>query len=334
MEVKAKEFSNYFVVQGRTYFEDGWLYLNHTASSFEGEFEGNNLSLKVKGRYHNKTHATYIRVIIDDTKQKIKVHSGEQVLTFGVSLGKHHFKIVKLPESSCCSFAVASVACEGKFKKLKNDRMLNLEFIGDSITTGYGNMAREKEEPFCTRTQDGQRSFAYLVGEELYANYNVVAAGGHPIYKSPFAQQSLPSLYSNIDLYRNQEKWDFDTFRPDGIVVELGVNDMSYLKRLEGKEREEEKEKFKEHFVDFVRTLLQQNCYIVLLDGFYGDTELTAITYQVKDQIADGRVSVLQTKSIIESGDICAGHPGWQTHKVTAKLLVEHIKNILQLGNK
>lgn len=328
--VQAKNFQDYFILQGRVYQKQEYLYLNHTASSMEGEFEGDSLTLVVKGKYHSNAHATYIRVLIDDTKQKVKIRNGEQVLTFAVSLGKHHFKIIKLPESGCCAFGIKELECSGQFLKLKNDRKLNIEFVGDSITAGYGNMARHKDSPFTTATEDGQRSFAYLVGEALHANYNVVAAGGHPIYKSPYSKQSLPSLYDNIDLYRNQDKWNFDTFRPDVIVIALGTNDMSYLKRLEEKQRAKEKEVFKQQFVDFVRALLKQNCYIVLLDGFYGHKELKEITYWVKSEIADNRVSVLQMKNIIESGDMRAGHPGHQTHKVTAKLLVEHIQKLVK----
>ena len=56
-----------------------------------------------------------------------------------------------------------------------------IEFIGDSITAGYGVDDEVKEHGFSTATEDVTKTYAYKTAAALQADYSIVAYSGHGI---------------------------------------------------------------------------------------------------------------------------------------------------------
>ena len=330
MLVKADRLDAFFMIKGRRYVSDGRLFLNASGGSVQGDFQGTMLSLRVYSEYEEKGRNAYVRLTVDGRTRRVRLPQGEKVLTVQAGAGVHRFEIVKLTESTNNSFALTEAETDGKFESERENSDLRIEFIGDSITTGFGVLCRETYGEYKTKEQDFTKAFPYLASKALHADYRVVAAGGWPIYKSKYAPYAIPDYYDNTDLLRNREAYDHTEYTPDVVVVTLGTNDFSYLANLEESERISEREEVCRHFIAFLYRLL--NYYpvarIILLYGFFEYPDLGVLTEEVAKEIASPRIATLETRSAASFHDICAGHPGKRTHSYTAKLLVKTINRM------
>ena len=118
-----------------------------------------------------------------------------------------------------------------------------LEFIGNSITCGYGNEGLNKSEHFDYATENHYYSYASIAARSLEAQHWVVARSGIGVYrnygepKSGSPRSCMPVQYEYTgyayDLKLRQEasflseKWDFSRYQPDVVCINLGTNDLS-----------------------------------------------------------------------------------------------------------
>ena len=118
-----------------------------------------------------------------------------------------------------------------------------IEFVGNSITCGYGNEGMKKEEHFEYETENHYYSYASITARALNAQHWVVARSGIGAYrnygeaKSGSPRSCMPVQYEYTgyawDLKLREEnsflkeKWDFNRYQPDVICINLGTNDLS-----------------------------------------------------------------------------------------------------------
>ena len=118
-----------------------------------------------------------------------------------------------------------------------------IEFIGNSITCGYGNEGLRKEDHFDYATENHYYSYASIAARSLEAQHWVVARSGIGAYRnygeaktgSPRSCMSVQYEYTGYayDLKLrenpgfNSEKWDFSRYQPDVVCINLGTNDLS-----------------------------------------------------------------------------------------------------------
>ena len=108
-----------------------------------------------------------------------------------------------------------------------------IEFIGNSITCGYGIEATEATDPFYYHTENHYYSFAALTARNLEAQHLVVARSGIGIfrnYNGPYDGQpetAMPALYDYTNYNDTSEVWDYRQYTPDVVCVNLGTNDTS-----------------------------------------------------------------------------------------------------------
>ncbi len=118
-----------------------------------------------------------------------------------------------------------------------------IEFIGNSITCGYGNEGLKKEEGFDYATENHYYSYASITARNLDAQHWVVARSGIGAYRNyngPKAgnpESNILAQYEHIgyawkpELRKEatflREKWDFNRYQPDVVCINLGTNDLS-----------------------------------------------------------------------------------------------------------
>ena len=118
-----------------------------------------------------------------------------------------------------------------------------IEFIGNSITCGYGNEGLKKEEGFDYATENHYYSYASITARNLQAQHWVVARSGIGAYrnydgpKTGNPESNMPIQYEYTgyawkpELRKEatflQEKWDFSRYQPDVVCINLGTNDLS-----------------------------------------------------------------------------------------------------------
>lgn len=143
---------------------------------------------------------------------------------------------------------------------------LKIEFIGNSITCGYGTEETDPKKGFSYDTENHTLSYAYLTRRALDADVNVVARSGIGIYRNfggdrEGTDMTMPEEYDYTMLYRPEHLWDHTQFHPDIICINLGTNDTS----LDNYDID----RFEKAYRDFVDHLLalHPKARIVMLTG-------------------------------------------------------------------
>ncbi|MBQ7712861.1 MAG: hypothetical protein IJT69_03485 [Clostridia bacterium] len=332
MILTAESIEEYCTGQGRRYIADGCLFLNPSGASLKGRFRGESLTLDLLSEPVVSDRNGYVRLTVDGRSRRIRLPKRGKRLTLAVPAGEHLFELLKLNESESNSLAVRFLETDGEFLPYKEQKPLRIEFVGDSITTGYGVRAPQADGHYCTKEQDFTLSYAYLTARALNAEYSVVAASGWGMYRSKYAEHAMPDFYGCVDLTRNEKKYDF-SFRPDYIVLALGTNDFSYLADLDEAARMRELVAFRDHTVAFVRRLLTENAKVIFVYGFAGSERqagFPAFAEEVWRAVDDPRFYTLGVRSNYDLDDIRAGHPGRKTHRLAAARLIRMIEKDLR----
>lgn len=107
-----------------------------------------------------------------------------------------------------------------------------IEFIGNSITCGYGVEDVLKEDPFQDETCNHYYTYAALTARALGAIHQTCARSGIGVYRNydgPITGDSINmnTEYTHTLLYDKSEQWDFSRFTPQLVCINLGTNDTS-----------------------------------------------------------------------------------------------------------
>ena len=168
----------------------------------------------------------------------------EAVTVFdGAEAREAEIRLIKLNESTSNLIALKRIDTDGKVSPLP-DKPMKIEFIGDSITCGYGVEGKSEAETFTTATENAAKSYAYLTAEELNADAVMTCFSGHGLISG---YTDNPAVRNEADLVQpfyeregrndfrlatgkqaEEIERDFTAFQPDLIVINLGTNDLSW----------------------------------------------------------------------------------------------------------
>jgi lysophospholipase L1-like esterase len=107
-----------------------------------------------------------------------------------------------------------------------------IEFIGNSITCGYGVEGETSDCHFSAETENACFSYAAITARALQADYALVAYSGRGVvrnYGDPnkTSSNTMPVLYERTCFSDSMSKWNFAQWVPQAVVVNLGTNDYS-----------------------------------------------------------------------------------------------------------
>ena len=107
-----------------------------------------------------------------------------------------------------------------------------IEFIGNSITCGYGMEGKNEKERYKESTSNFYFTFAAIAARTLNAQALVVARSGIGIYRNYNGPRTgnkdcMPAMYDQTLFTDNTVKWDYTRYTPDLVVINLGTNDTS-----------------------------------------------------------------------------------------------------------
>ncbi len=184
-------------------------------------------------------------VIVDDGQPiEVQVSPDEEVYDVAADLddGEHTVELYKLNESSWnrgkAAFLGFRIEDGGSVMPI-DPRPHRVEFIGDSITCGYGNEISISYTEISTNPDDyhftSQNSNAYLAwgavaARSLDADYMAVAYSGRGMTRNYVdeATPTVPEMYLRI--YPDDAGsplWDTADYQPELVVINLGTNDYS-----------------------------------------------------------------------------------------------------------
>ncbi len=337
---------------GRSYVSNDDLLLCFSGTGAEFKIESKYLEVQISGDSGaklRKDNGSAARIVVFvNGERKVDEMILKQSQSFVVFDEKKPLnavvQILKVSESANSIAGISKIITDKKGKISPTEQKnLKIEFIGDSITCGYGVDDLDKNHHFATSTEDNTKTYAYKTAQMLNADYSMVSLSGWGVVSgytsgSKNADSVLPKVYDKIgftlgNTFNGKQpqsiKWDFSKFVPNFVVINLGTNDDSYVKGNNSKKSE-----FEKAYIDFLKDIRSKNpeAKIVCTLGIMGDNLFSSIENAVSEysnQTGDKNVFALRFSPQQASDGIAADwHPSEKTHSKAASLLVEKLKEL------
>ncbi len=336
---------------GRTAVNDGILWLALSASGIEFTYNGTGFEMNVIGDSmvsQGKDKQARFAVYVDGERiADEQVTEAEKLYQFTTSEEDKPttVKILKLSEAAESTMGLGKITVTGTDVKPTAEKDLKIEFIGDSITCGYGVDDEVKEHHFSTSTEDATKAWAFKAAQKLDADYSLVSYSGHGIISgysgdgNKVSSQLVPKVYEKFaKSYGNYDgtfsvttvTWDFSKFQPDFVVINLGTNDASYCGG--NKERATE---YADEYAEFLKVVRENNpdAHIICALGVMGDSLYSSVKLAVEKyttETGDTKVSHLRlTPQDGSTGYAADWHPTEATHEIASDELVAEIQRIM-----
>lgn len=338
---------------GRTANDNGILWLALSASGIEFTFTGTAASVTMVGDSMVNSGAdkqARFAVYIDGEKTlDTQLDAAEKTYDiFSADAAKATtVKILKLSEAAESTMGIKSIDVTGADVAPTAEKELKIEFIGDSITCGYGVDDEVKEHHFSTSTEDATKAYAYKTAQLLDADYSLVSYSGHGIISGytdndkkvtgqlvPPIYEQFAKSYGNYDGIFNVSlvDWDFSRFQPDMVVINLGTNDASYCGN-----HQDRIDDYSASYAEFLKKVREHNpdAHILCVLGVMGDSLYKGVEKAVElysAETGDTKVSSLRlTPQNGSTGYAADWHPTEATHEIAASETAAEIKAILGL---
>ena len=342
-------------VIGRTFEEDGVLWLPQSGSAVEFAASATRIGLEVVGDESVESvesvesdpdlrprYAVLVdgEVVVDDTL-------GEPSCVVEVPLGDSAasaiVQLIHLSEASSGAIGLRGITVESDAEvpvAPTDAKGLSIAFVGDSITCAYGVEASSNDDPYKTTTQNFMKSYAYLTAQELGADYETVCYSGYGVVSgwSGDGERNegmlLPPLYKLV-AEGHKQTWDFASHPRDVVVVNLGTNDFTYTGTDEARMRE-----FSQGYaalLDRIRELNPESLIVCTVGTMWGSEALyPALQQAVEDHAShtgDSRVICYLSEPIDEATDtvVLNGHPDEEGQRKIAQALTGVIREALEL---
>ena len=355
MDGKIDVLSNISLVKtlGRTYYaEDNKLWLCYSGTGVDFDFVGTKCTVTIAGDSGATKNdpANNARIAIEVNGERVvddMINDYFKTYTVFESDTEQNVnvKAIKLSESAMSVCGISKIEVEGSDVKPAAVSDKKIEFIGDSITCGYGVDDPVKENHFMTSTEDTTKAYAYLTAKALGADYSMVCLSGHGIISgysndgNKVENQIMPKFYDYLGFSygsfasgkqpQNME-WNHADYQPDLVVINLGTNDDSYCQNDAEKQLD-----YKTQYIEFLKHIREVNpdAHILCTLGIMGDRLYPTIESVVADYTAQtGDTNVSSMKFDVQSpadGYAADWHPTDITQKKAAEKLTAHIKTLM-----
>ena len=315
---------------GRSKVINKGVICDHSASGIEFQgFMTGDLNLVATSEGDN-----YYTVYIDGKRMPERLHltkANVKVTTFEGNYF-HTVKILKQSESAWSQSTLAKIELTGELFDPPKERELLIEVLGDSLTTGYGNLGVKGEGNAqggnTPLKEDATQSYGFLAAEKLNADCSIVAWSGVGLDVS-YTGTSYGDYYKKYSFHRDRNGDDYDYGRaPDLLVIHLGANDST------------NKQTTKEGFTNKAKELI-----ITIREGYKKEMPIIW-AYDPDEGVPEYIQEVLDSFGGEEKGlyilelewhskdDFwgASGHPSVKAHEAHANILVDFIttKNIIK----
>ena len=334
---------------GRTYEHSNGLVLAYSASGIEFNVKSKYLGVTIAGDSGASGHET------DSSARIVAFVNGERFLDKLISKKSETFAIfdedknieglVQILKVSESANSLAAITCltvnENGIVTPGKEREFKIEFVGDSITCGYGVDDPVKEHHFKTSTEDATKTYAFKTAQALNADWSFVSVSGWGIISGytgdakKNANSVIPRVYDKLGfswgntifgINPGNISWNFDSYQPDFVVINLGTNDATYTKKKADRLQE-----YVDSYTDFLKQIRRKNpkAYIICCLGMMGDDLCISMSQAVSkysSETGDSKISALRLKPQQMSDSICADwHPSEKTHEKASKQLIDVI---------
>ncbi len=319
-------------IRGRHTEEDGMLAFDWTNSGFAFTFVGTGFIISL-GSYSHDCPA-YVKITVDGNRsQRFAVtNGGEKLIIEGLSDKRHRVTVLKITEGEP-KLRFDTVTLLGNAAELRNppnNCPRKIEFIGDSITCGYGVLGLPTDPTYLTFQQDGTRSYAGITAERFGADARFIAISGKGIVCNCNGDRSDIKAGEYYNMQSRTGGICNDGWTPDVVVINIGTNDCG------GPAPNDE-------FSDAVRDLVAKvrarypEAHIIWMYGMMSQHYSEVLRETLRDiSKSDSKVHFLFVDTVFgnESETGANGHPNVRASVRASALLCKKIRSLTGWRNK
>ena len=336
---------------GRAYFIKDVLWLGLSGTGVEFMTDATTLTLTLLGDNRATDEGNQETARLGVFSDGVRIHDmlmdkKEEKVTLSPDGSLHTFRIMKLSECAMSVIGIKAIEVnEDALIKEAPERALKIEFIGDSITCGYGVDMEDLNSTFTTATEDCSKAYALRTASKLNADHSLVSFSGYGIITGytddniKREDQLVPTYYEKCGFSYSTSPdgpapqdvlWDFNQFVPDIVVINLGTNDHSYCQDFPERHKE-----YHDEYINFLRTVRGHNprafilCVLGLMPVNNYKTLERAVT-DYKKLTRDTEIDVMEIPvQTPEEGLVTDYHPTERSHERAAMLVSDRIAQIL-----
>lgn len=336
MQYSITQLTGQYKSQGRVTIKNNVLLLDYSACGIEFEAIGGGRLAVTFTAYAVKSGALggcYFTVWLDGVRlPRTCCHITEVgvttvVLAENLPQGNHTVEIYRQTEGEWARIGISAVEWNGRFRRPTNAAHY-IEFVGDSITTAFGNLVENGNETFRNPIwQDATMGYAFLTAKALGVDFSTVARQGigASVGWQPVPMQvAYPYRCHHAD---STELYDFAR-QPDVVVIALATNDMTAYDN-EALGNHKTLAEVAQGFAEFLRLIREKNpkAKIVWAHGMMLSSadDMIARVIEEAGGAAEGYYHVMLPRN----NDGGQGHPYHTGHAEMAEVLTEFLKNLL-----
>ncbi|MCH4190711.1 MAG: SGNH/GDSL hydrolase family protein [Butyrivibrio sp.] len=370
MELKEYDLTQIenYRVWGRTTRERNPLTLFWTGAALELNMRASELWVEVRSDYD--TYEVWMDIVINHVlTQRFMVPRGRSRLCVYRMMNAEEVRNVRIirdtqamSDDPGTRLQILKLATDGSFESVPEPQ-IKLEFIGDSITSGEGATGARSEQDWISGCFSAVDNYAFMTAAALNAEYHSISQSGWGIHCAwdGNTYHAIPKYYEQIcGLLQGSENrrlgafehWDFASWQPDVIIMNLGTNDAGSFDQpdwtdpqtgithtmrrdADGRMDKEDLAVFEQDACRFLKLLRKCNpeSHIIWCYGMLGNELMPAIRMAAKSyagESGDDRVEVLELPDTQGDGFGARSHPGHQSHTRTAEVLIQEIRRILK----
>lgn len=201
-----------------------------TGTCFRTVFDGSRLAMRI-----SDTGQNYFNVFVNDSLSRVVKSFGSNVsveLFTGTPGVKRRIRVQKRTEGEQGIVVLHGFLANGRLETDSVRPRRHIEFIGNSLTCGYGSEGKSREEPFRPETENCDISYACVIARCFDADYTLIAHSGHGAARNYGESRSTSACTMRERMLRTLDTdsariWEFTEYTPDLVVVNLGSNDFS-----------------------------------------------------------------------------------------------------------
>lgn len=320
---------------GRTYFDGSGLLLSYSGSGFEFYCEGTYAEITLSSQdVASADRAPRYAVFVNGKSVCDETLTGEKTLYLTLTQKSSVVRLVKLSEAMYSSIYVSGISvCSNSDIEPTEKSALSIEFIGDSITCGYGIDAGTVGY-FSTSTENCTKTYAYLTAQNLGADYSAICYSGYGVYSGYTLGGRNPAVllpeYKKAYYTDEIGRWSFAENQSDVVVINLGTNDASYCAGstyLRGQ--------FVSAYKELLSAVRENNpaAHVLCILGDMNNSMFSSIEKAVdeyKNETGDSRVTAFTVDFKMGENEIVIdGHPGEMSNRIAADFLTAKIREII-----
>ncbi|MBR6502308.1 MAG: hypothetical protein IKT42_02590 [Clostridia bacterium] len=316
-------------LNGRCDKTDYGVALNMSASAIEFNTNSSSVLLEI-----NADLGLYYTVVVDGKvtmdHKPIEV-SGTDYLAIarGLSDGTHNIKFIRDCEArGSLEFIVVNIQLDEGSKLLNKDADKQvIEFLGDSLTSGYGNLITGSANASDLKNQSATKAYSYLLANKLGMDYRIVSMSGIALGKRE-GYPTFPEFYALESYHLDKEK-KYTSSNPadvDVVVVNLGTNDAS--DKLYNEKDPQSVKNYGKRYADLITNNgYKKDVKIVFVSGVcWCHTQTAAYNEAIAELKARGynNTYTIDIRTMQSGG---GGHPSAEEHKEVADTLYKFFKD-------